>query len=274
MKKFIRLLSFEMNRFLKFLVPVLLISGAVQLFVTFFVSFSYNNELERLMASGESLEQFPPLIIHNITSHTLYELSIMLIILIFMVYSFFTWYREWLGKNTFVYRLLMLPMDRTHILLTKSAVFLIGGLLAFVFQFGMYFIELQIVETLVSESHYIPLNIHNVQRMYGTIQYELFPTSPFEFLSTYSFAFGALLSLFVGILIERSFELRGLIVGVIYFLGYFIIYGSLSLGLHTADLAASLLPSQIELILLAYQFLMIGIGIAIGRFLLKNKVKV
>src|SRR5699024_9527291 len=125
---------------------------------------------------------------------------------------------EWLGKNTFIYRLLMLPTNRTYLLLTKSLVFLIGGLLAFSFQFGLYFIELKIAEWLVTDGHYTLLNIHNVQPFYDLVHSLLFPTTLFQFISRYSFAFAALMSLFAGIIIERSFGLKGLIIGAFSFL--------------------------------------------------------
>ena len=144
MKKFISLLSFEMNRFLKFLVPTLLVTAVVQIFVTIFSSLKYNNELEKIIAQGEQLETIPNFSLQDITGNGIYQLSIMLIVLVFVFYSFFIWYREWLGKNTFIYRLLMLPTNRTYLLLTKSLVFLIGGLLAFSFQFGLYFLNCKI----------------------------------------------------------------------------------------------------------------------------------
>ena len=266
------LLSFEMNRFLKFLIPTLLITAAVQLFVTVSESLSYNGNLEKMIAEGESIDRVPLFSLQDVTGNGLYEMSIMLIILVFMFYSFFTWYREWLGKNTFIYRLLMLPTNRTHLLLTKSLVFLISGLLAFVFQFGLYFIELKIAEWLVTSSHYTALSVHNVQPMYGLVQYFLFPTSIIEFISTYSFAFGALISLFAGIIIERSFGLKGLIIGAAYFIGFFVLYGMLSSFLYGASL--TLRPSQEKIILMLYQFLMVGIGTVISSLLLKNKIKV
>lgn len=274
MKKFIRLLSFEMDRFLKFLVPTLIITAVVQLFVTVSASLSHNNEVKKLIAQGESIDQISSFSLQDVTEKGMYELTIMLIILIFMFYSFFTWYREWFGKNTFIYRLLMLPTNRTYLLLTKSFVFLIGGLLAFVFQFGLYFLELKIAEWLVMSSHYTVLSVHSMQPISGLIQHLLFPTSIIEFISTYSFAFAALISLFVGIIIERSFGIKGLIIGVAYFIGFFVLYGVLSSLFYTDYFSLTLRPSHYKIIIMVYQFLMIGIGTVISHLLLKNKIKI
>ena len=37
-----------------------------------------------------------------------------------IIYVFFIWYRDWLGKNTFAYRLLMLPTDSNEYLFSES----------------------------------------------------------------------------------------------------------------------------------------------------------
>ena len=39
---------------------------------------------------------------------------------ILIIYVFFIWYRDWLGKNTFIYRLLMLPTARIQCLFGKG----------------------------------------------------------------------------------------------------------------------------------------------------------
>ena len=274
MRKFASLLNFELSRFLKFLVPTLLITAVVQLYVTVSVSLEHNDMLERLAASGESLERVPPFTMEAVTGSGLYELSIMLVVLVFMFYSFFTWYREWFGKNTFIYRLLMLPTNRSYLLMTKVLVFIIGGLLAFVFQFGMYAIQLPITEWLVNPDHYTRLHIHNVQPMFVSIQNSLFPTTLFEFVSTYSFALAALLSLFAGILIERSFGMKGLVIGAGYFIGYFVLYVFLEVFLFNQLVTFPLRPSQIKITVLIYQMVMIVLGSIISSLLLKNKVKV
>lgn len=274
MKKFISLLSFEMNRFLKFLIPTFIAVAIIQLFDIFRITMSYNSEVEQAIASGNTLEMPDLFNIHNITGGGFYELSVIGIILVFMVYSFFTWYREWLGKNTFIYRLLMLPMNRSYIFLAKALVFLIGGFLAFVFQFGMYGLALYLSELLVPAEQYVALSIHNAQPMFSLVQGFLFPTSIFQFVSIYSFAFGALISLFTAIVIERTYRVKGLIAGIVYFVGYFVLYGLVVSLPYAGALPVILKPSQGELLKVAYQFIMIGLGFMISWPLLKKRIKI
>lgn len=122
------------------------------------------------------------------------------------------------------------------------------------------------------DGHYTLLNIHNVQPLYDIVQSLLFPTTLFQFISRYSFAFAALMSLFVGIIIERSFGLKGLIIGASYFIGFFVLYALLDSLLYSASFI--LRPSQEAIIMMVYQFLVIGISTFISHLLLKNKIKI
>lgn len=274
MNKFVSLLSFELNRFFKFLLPAFAITAAVQFFVTFQNIFTYNNDLKKAIAKGGNLAGFDDFSVHYVTQSSLYELSIVLLVMVFIFYSFFTWYREWYGKNSFIYRLLMLPMKRFNIILTKSLVFLIGGFLTFTFQFSLYAIQIKLSEWMIAADHFQAVHIHNIQPDYSIIQAILFPTSGFQFLSIYSFAFAALISLFTGIIIERSFGFKGMISGATYFVGYFIVFGLVTSLQYTQSLPFILRPSQFALLVLGYQFLAILIGYLISNFLLKNKIKI
>ena len=42
-----------------------------------------------------------------------------------IIYVFFIWYRDWFGKNTFSYRLLMLPTARINVYLAKATTILL-----------------------------------------------------------------------------------------------------------------------------------------------------
>src|SRR5690625_1417433 len=50
-----------------------------------------------------------------------------------LFYIFFIWYRDWFARNTFIYRLRMLPTSRMNIFFTKVATIMLTvfGLVAF-----------------------------------------------------------------------------------------------------------------------------------------------
>lgn len=274
MKKFIDLLNFEMGRFLKYLLPTFLVVAILQLFTTFTTINSYNDEARRMLAQGQDLASMPPFTGVTITQRGLFGVSIMGLVLVFVFYSFFIWYREWLGKNAFIYRLLMLPVNRTMIFLTKALAFLIGGFLSFVFQFGMYGLVLFISERMVQPEIYQAVNIHQIRPMYDMVQYALFPETVIEFIATYGFAFGALVTLFTAILLERSYRLKGLIAGIVYFIGYFALYSMVSVSNYIDFIPFIIRPSQAYIASIIYLLVTMAVGTFISSRLLKNKVKV
>ena len=71
------------------------------------------------------IEQYGTLSFFDITQSTWFIGPIALCIAMLIIYVFFIWYRDWLGKNTFIYRLLMLPTNRLNIYLAKATTILL-----------------------------------------------------------------------------------------------------------------------------------------------------
>ena len=59
------------------------------------------------------------------TANGLSYLSIAGVICVLMFYSIFIWYRDWWGRSSFIYRLLMLPHSRFSIYLAKFTAMLL-----------------------------------------------------------------------------------------------------------------------------------------------------
>lgn len=280
MKKFINLLNFEFERFAKFLLPTLAIAAVMQLTSVVRLVFSYNKEAKSIMASGPGTVQsvindLNTLSMRDLTGSALFNYSLVLLVFVFIFYSFFVWYRDWLGKNTFIYRLLMLPIGRFQIFLSKSLTFLIGGFLVFSVQFGLFFIESALMKQLiVQQEFFVSLNVHDIHPMYDFIFGTIFPNSMIEFLSVYGFSFAALVVLFTAIILERSFGVKGLISGVVYFGAFISAYSFLS-GLAYYDFLPFIIkPSQAYLISIAFLFVAVTISMFLSNFLLTRKIKV
>ena len=89
---------------------------------------------------------------------------IALCIAVLIIYVFFIWYRDWLGKNTFIYRLLMLPTNRLNIYLAKATTILlfILGLLAM--QLLLFPIEGQILQWMVPDEFRTDMTIFEITK--------------------------------------------------------------------------------------------------------------
>lgn len=274
LKKIWSLVDFEMGRFLKFLLPTYIIVAIIQIYSMVTTIFDYNSEIELMTAQGMDLADLSNFSGITVTSQFLFSISIMLLVLVFIFYSFFTWYREWLGKNSFIYRLLMLPIKRIYIFIAKAVVFLIGGFLTFVFQFGMYGLVLFVSKQMIQPKFYQTLNIHQIRPAYDMLQMILFPQTGIEFLYTYGFAFAALVTLFTAIIIERSYGLKGLFTGIAYFMGYFILILIIGSSNYIEIFPFITRPSHAYIATIITEFLVIILGLTISNYLMKSKVKV
>lgn len=271
MTKFFSLLEFEFGRLLRFLIPTLLISAVMQFISLFSTIARYKDYLKISLDTHSPMELLG---MHDVTGSGLFPLAILMVPLLFVFYSLFTWYREWLGKNTFIYRLMMLPIHRMSIFFSKALTFILGGLLAFVTQFGLYAIISMVLKHEIHPDHFTALQIHNVQHPFEVIQQTLFPTNGLEFLNIYGFAFAALLVLFSAILMERSFGIKGAIMGLIYIVVLYTGYFSLTI-LHLVESFPFIIrPSHIFLLKGIYMILMMLISSFVSHLLLKNKVRV
>ncbi|WP_419886586.1 hypothetical protein [Paenibacillus sp. B-A-8] len=111
MRAFVKLLNFEMNRFAKIYIGLMLLTVALQLVaVTLGANHWLDSANEAMRVNQWTLEQY-----HNVTGNIqlnsmmyarynglLYFGPIFLSITVLLIYSCFIWYRDWRGKNTVV----------------------------------------------------------------------------------------------------------------------------------------------------------------------------
>jgi hypothetical protein len=145
-------------------------------------------------------------------------LPILACIGVLALYVFFIWYREWFGRHTFIYRLLVLPTARRNIYLAKISAFLL-----FVFSFVSFQLALLPVEKMIfklvvpsdqrADSHIVDAISRN-QALVGLV-----PRQFEQFLYYYGIGTIAVLAIFTAILLERSYRRLGILYGVLYLAG-------------------------------------------------------
>ncbi|EPY12166.1 hypothetical protein SAMN04488689_105322 [Paenibacillus sp. cl6col] len=225
MRAFVKLLNFEMNRFAKIYIGLMVLTAALQLAA---VAIGANHWLdsanEAMRVNQWTLEQY-----HNVTGYIqlnstvydhynklLYFGPIFLSITVLLIYSCFIWYRDWRGKNTVVYRLLTLPSNRANLYFAKLVTILL-------FAFG--FVALQIVlvplENLIAQS-ILPAELYRNISVFDYLKHPtvlkvLIPPYFSEFVLYYGLVITGLIVLFTAILMERSYRLKGIGFIVLYF---------------------------------------------------------
>ncbi|RDW21211.1 hypothetical protein [Oceanobacillus chungangensis] len=277
MKSYLKLVNFEIGRFMKIYLVLIGLTILSQLIGVIILSKSYvanANEAiyEYLVPFGQFIEEYGRMSMMSVVDSIWFMGPIALCAAAFLFYIFFIWYRDWVGKNTFIYRLFMLPTARLNVLLSKATTIflLVLGLVA------MQLILLPIGSMLMKWN--VPLDFRTDMTIREIINnshylFILIPDSFIQFLINYGLGFMAVFVLFTAILFERSFRWKGVLLGIVYCLIASAIF--LAPLIYEFGIQASFFyPVELLIIEIILGILVIAISIWLSKFLLNKKVTV
>jgi len=215
-KALMKLIHFEVRRFRWFLFGLMAMTALYQMAVT--VVYALGERALRMPDPGRDPETIPgPMSVYHLLSRhqETYALPVLVCVVSLLLYAFVIWYRDWLGRGTFIYRLLMLPQPRAYLYLAKLA-----AMLLFIFSL----LSLQLALLLVIEgifSAIMPAEFRLEARFADLVAgNELFafllPVSPKVFLQYYGMGIVLLLAAFTAILLERSRRPAGIVLALAY----------------------------------------------------------
>ncbi|BAC12471.1 hypothetical conserved protein [Oceanobacillus iheyensis HTE831] len=276
MRNFAKLVNFEFRRFLPIFLALSGVLIVVQIIGVFIVSNSYKNNLEinyisGLMDKSEYISQYGLISMHQITNNIFFLGAIALVVVSLLIYLLFIWYRDWFGKNTFVYRLLMLPTNRMNIFFSKAS-----SILIFIFGFVVLQILMIpmlhfILELLVPIDFRLDLSLTDI--ILGNQALSLFvPTYYVDFIIYYVIGIISMFVIFTMILMERSFRLLGF--------GMVIVYGGLIILLLISPDILQVLTNdyfywmEVQIMRGALLILIGGLSLWLSNYLLNKKIRV
>lgn len=202
-----------------------------------------------------------------------FVVSIMASITVLVLYVFFIWYRDWFGRHTFVYRLLMLPTQRRNIYLAKLTAIMLFVFAMLSFQVILLLIENQVFKWIVPSEQY------GISRFADAVSanpaLDLLLTHRLDqFAFQYAAGIWTVLVLFASILLERSYRRIGILYGILYAAGCAaaVIVPLASLGID--DPGAYLYPGEIVAIVGAIAAILLILSVWLGLRLLKRKISV
>lgn len=274
--KFLKLVNFELNRFSKFYYLLVVAIILIQLSLAAYIVNDYMRMLKASLKSGQTMPDFLDsngnISILNVTETNLFMVSVMLGVLVLGIYLFFIWYRDWFGKHTFIYRLLTLPASRMNMYFAKAAAILlmIFGLLA-VQVFLLHIIALMI-ETWVPGNYRSEFNFYHL--MEASQLNIVLPHSFIGFLCSYGAGLVVLFTLFTSILLERSYRLRGVILGGIYAAVAIFVFTIPLWYTGLSEEGVLLYPDEERLAMFATGLVVVIGSILLSRYLLKHKITV
>lgn len=219
MNRFLKLVNFEFSRFLKLYLILFGITVLVQIVGVIVEARRYVGKAnkaiyEDLLSKSDFISQYGTMSFFNYSGSVWFMGPIVLSGVTLLIYVFFIWYRDWLGKNTFSYRLLVLPTARLNIYLAKATTILLFVLGLIALQLILITIELQILQWLVPEEFHVDFPIAEVSNFhYLNI---LFPMTIADFILIYGVGIVGVCVVFTAILFERSYRLKGIFFGILY----------------------------------------------------------
>ena len=274
MGNYLKLVNFEIQRFWKFLMTLVVFVVVVQIIGAFVDTSSFLNQAQRTMQQEKLSESqyvfnYNIYSLHHFLNSSLFMISVMFTIAVLIIYVFFIWYRDWLGKSSFIYRLLMLPTERRNVYFAKLTAILLFvlclvGVQVVLLQIVEFIIQWKIPEELRADMDTIIVYSHS----YLTL---LFPHSLLQFVLIYALGGTCVAIVFTGILMERSFSFKGVFLAALYIIvSATVLLTPIIIYSNTEYFYAQ----EIVLMEIVCSLLMLVAAIFTANYLLKRKINV
>src|SRR3954469_20701758 len=167
MNRYLKLVHFEWSRFFKIYLVLIGITVLFQIIAVITEAKTYLNRAndqiyKELIPKAQFIEDYGTFSFFEVTNSVWFLGPIALCIAALIIYVFFIWYRDWLGKNTFSYRLLMLPTARINVYLAKATTILLYVLGLVALQLLLLPIEVQVLKWMVPSEFRSDLSINEI----------------------------------------------------------------------------------------------------------------
>ncbi|GIO16763.1 hypothetical protein J19TS2_63180 [Cohnella xylanilytica] len=273
MNRYLKLVHMEIQRFRYFLLGLMALTLVGQVLT---VAIATSNEVAKFRDPARfSIASADKLSFEWIVriSQGMFALPILISMAALLFYVFLIWYRDWLGRSTFMYRLLALPTARRNLYLSK-----LTAIVLFVFALLSFQIVLLAFEQLIF--HWIvPADIRGESVFTDVILSNwlfevLLPLSGSQFVSLYGFGIMAVTVLFTAILLERSYRIWGIGYAAAYVAacGFAVYATPFALGVN--QLGSYFYQWEIFAIEAAVCFLVTAVSVALGFRLLNKRISV
>lgn len=274
MNHYIKLVNFEVKRFSKLFLSLIIAVVAAQITGAIITSLHYVDNAEKTMlreqmAVSDYIQNYGAYSMQNFLFSEYFILSVVFAAALLMIYVFFIWYRDWLGKSSVIYRLLMLPTARLNVYFAKFTTILL-------FVFGLLGIQIillevvkQIIRSIVPEQLRLD---QGIIYMYSSDVLEiLYPNSPLQFIFYYVLGAALIAIIFTAVLFERSYQLKGIFFALIYIVISVIV---IMLPVIVQKITDYFYLNEIVLMTIGSSILAIALAVYLADYLLRRKINV
>ncbi|WP_079504526.1 hypothetical protein [Mesobacillus jeotgali] len=277
MNNFFKLVNLEFNRVSKLFAVLLSLTFIIQITGVIVESKSYLNMVnekifEELVPKAQFLESFGQMSFLQIVRSAWFLGPIAICIAGVGFYIFLIWYRDWLGKNTFIYRLLMLPTTRLNVFYAKATTILVMTLGLVASQLILLPVQIFVMNIMVPEEFRRDMGVSEILTNLPELSI-IIPGSFAELLLYYGAGLLVVAVIFTAILMERSFRWKGIIGGLIYIAIAATIFIS-PLLLQAFVLNGFFYPIELLVLEIITGLIILAASIWMSRFLLTRKITV
>ncbi|AEB30242.1 putative membrane protein [Carnobacterium sp. 17-4] len=277
MKSYLKLVNFEFNRCAKLYFSLIGLTIVSQLIAVFVASRQYLAQMnetvyQNKIPKAQFLSETGEMSMFWVVTNVWFYLPILICITAVLFYSFYIWYVEWMGKNTFIYRLLMLPTSRMTVFWSKltTIALMIFGLVSI--QLILLLVESQLLKLLVTSDIRLDLSLQQLSEI--SYYLSLFiPQSFLSFIVYYGTGFVLLFLGFTTVLFERSFHFKGIIMGIGFSIVLFLLFLSPIIAKYIFGFNW-LYPGEIIITEVIIGLLVIALSSWMSHYLLNKKVTV
>lgn len=277
MNRYVKLVNFELSRFIKIYIALIAITIVSQLTGVIVLSKKYLENAKQIMQESSLtqsafVEMYGAFSFDYIMESIWFIGPIALSVVGLLLYVVLIWYRDWFGKNTFIYRLLMIPTARINIYFAKAtAIFLmVLGLVSI--QLMLFPVINRLIKLLVPIGLRTDLSVNEMIDPHSYLAI-FFPGSFIDFFIHYGIGFMAVFVIFTAILFERSFRIKGFFMGFVYFVlasGLFL--SPMIMMIYTQR--SYLYPMELFILQIVLGLFVTGMSILVSRFLLNRKITI
>ncbi|MGG3771426.1 MULTISPECIES: hypothetical protein [Heyndrickxia] len=277
MKSFVKLVNFEINRFAKIywsLVAITILSQFIAVFLTVHRYISQANGIiyHQSLPKLAYVKQYGSIGFIDCFGSIWFMGPIALCAAAMVFYIFLIWYRDWYGKHTFIYRLFMLPVERWNLYLAKAASILLMVLGFVAVQIILLPVEHFFFNAITPRIYRMDMTVADAVLSFPYFNL-LLPGAAIDFLFHYGLGFTVVLVIFTAILLERSFRMKGILLGLLYGFLSFVLFWTPDF-LFEVLLPGVLHQQELLWIEVATTAIIAGYSILLGGYLIKYKATV
>jgi len=220
MNRYLKLVHMEIHRFRYILASLMVVTMVCQ-FSSFILTIKRTLSIKAEKGLGyveiglPKILTFPWVILKT---REWFILPILFSITVLVLYTLLIWYRDWFGRSTFIYRLLMLPTKRWMLYVSK-----LTAIIMFVFSMIAFQLVLLVGENMIFKAM-VPAELRTDSTFVEAISMNdalkmLLPKQFEQFIYSYGLGIVAVMVIFTAVLLERSYRRIGVLYAIAYFAG-------------------------------------------------------